>query len=66
MYLVVSHDRADESPEAKARWFQGLSLQERMALLCAYYELILAANPRVADLKDAQPVEGRIRVLTEA
>ena len=59
----VSHSREEETPEAKARWFQSLSLPERMELLCLFTDLAMAANPRIAERKDAQPVAGRIRVL---
>ncbi len=64
---TVSHDRRDETPEAKARWFQSLTLIERMDLLCAYSDMILDLNPQIARRKrNAQPATGRIRVLSEA
>ncbi len=63
MIQRVSHDRAEESPEAKARWFQSLSLPERMTLLCQFVDLALTNNPQLADRKDAQPIKGRVRVL---
>lgn len=59
----ISHDRQEETPEAKARWFQSLSLAERMELFCANTDLILAVNPAIVEQKDAQPAQGRIRVL---
>ena len=59
----ISHDRSEESLEAKARWFQSLSLEERMDLLCEFTDLMLALNPDIARQKDAQPVEGRVLVL---
>lgn len=62
----ITHEREEESPEAKARWFQSLPLSERMDLLVAFTDLILENNPRIVDRKDAQPASGRIRVLTEA
>jgi hypothetical protein len=65
MILKISHDRQEETPEAKARWFQSLSIQERQDLLCYYTDLVLEINPRVAQKKNAQPVAGRIRVLRE-
>jgi hypothetical protein len=65
MYLSISHDRAEETPEAKARWFQSLSLEERAEIFCSITDLILDINPRIVEQKGAQPVEGRIRVLTE-
>lgn len=61
---TVIHDRQEESIEAKARWFQSLSLAERMDMLCWFTDLMLAANPKIVEQKDAQPLAGRIRVLT--
>jgi len=60
---TISHDRQEESIEAKARWFQSLSLEERMDMLCWFTDLMLAANPRIVEQKDAQPLAGRVRVL---
>jgi hypothetical protein len=65
MDQYVTHDRQEETPEAKAVWFQSLELVERMEILCAYYELFLSANPNILRLKDAQPVKGRVLVLSE-
>jgi hypothetical protein len=59
----VFHDRVFETPEAKARWFQSLSLEERMEYFCAITDLILENNPRLAERKHAEPVAGRIRVV---
>lgn len=61
---TISHDRDEESPEGKARWFQSLPLEERMRLLCEYTDLILGVNPAVMEQRNAEPVEGRIRVLS--
>jgi hypothetical protein len=63
MDLSISHDRMEETPEAKSRWFRSLSVKEREELLCNFTDMILEINPTVAELKDAQPVAGRIRVL---
>ena len=63
--ISISHDREAETPEAKARWFQSLTLEERAALLCEFTELILEINPGIVELKNAQPVEGRILVLSK-
>ena len=65
METFISHNRQDESVEAKARWFQSLSLQERMDLLCSFTDLILEINPKIADQKHAQPVKGRVLVLSK-
>jgi hypothetical protein len=61
----VSHDRSEETPEAKAAWFRSLSLEERMELLCAFTDLILANNPNVADRRNARPTQGRVRVISK-
>lgn len=60
----ISHDRTEETLEAKARWFQSLTLQERMDMLCAFTDFVLEIQPRIADFKDAQPTAGRVRILT--
>jgi len=46
---AISHDRQEETPEAKACWFQSLPLSERMDLLCFFTDLILANNPRIVE-----------------
>ncbi len=61
---TISHDRQEETIEAKARWFQSLSFSERMELLCAFTDLILAVNPKIVEQKAAHPVPGRIQVLS--
>ena len=66
MTQQISHDRKDESLEAKARWFQSLSLAERMELLCAFTELVLENNPKVSEVGRAQSSTGRVRVLSVA
>jgi len=65
MKVSVSHDRKEETPEEKARWFQSLSLKERADLLCQLTDMILFVYPSILEQKDAQPVTGRILVLTE-
>lgn len=65
MNTSISHDRRDENPEGKARWFQSLSLKERADLLCQFTDMILFVNPKIVEEKDAQPVAGRILVLSK-
>lgn len=60
----VSHDRASESDDAKAIWFQSLTLAERMQLLVEFSDLVLQNHPRVWEPVDAEPASGRIRVLS--
>ncbi len=66
MIETISHDFEEETPESKARWFQSLSLSERMEMLCFFTDLVLENNPMIARRKDDQPIAGRIRVLSEA
>jgi len=61
---AVTHDRQEESMEAKARWFQSLPLSERMEMLCCFTDLALTVNPALQERKDAQPIAGRIQVLS--
>ena len=49
--------------EAKARWFQSLTPPERLDIFFSLMDLILEINPAVAELKDAEPVPGRVLVL---
>jgi len=65
MVLSVSHDRNEETPEAKARWFQSLSLAERMEMLCEFTDFFLSVNPQLLDVKDAQPINRRIRIVAK-
>jgi hypothetical protein len=62
----VSHDRADESLEAKARWFRSLSVEERLEVLCELTDLALSVNPDLPKRKHAESVPGRVQVLRQA
>ena len=64
MNATVTHDRTEETIEAKTLWFRTLTLAERMDMLCAFTELLFTTNPEIMEQKDAEPVEGRILVLT--
>ncbi len=61
----VSHDWADETPEAKVRWFRALCMADRMQRLCELTDLALALNPALAEKKRAQPTARRVRVLSK-
>ena len=56
---AISHDYQEETIEAKARWFQALSLAERMELLCLFTDLIASkrAAGREQDLEDVRLLE---------
>jgi hypothetical protein len=64
MIGTVTHDRDEETIEAKTRWFRSLPLSERMEMLCSFTDLALALNPSLPDLKDAQLTKRRIRILS--
>ncbi len=63
MLPQVLHGRDAESLEAKARWFQSLTLEERMELLCEFTDLVLTNQPNIAEVGRAQSAPGRILVL---
>jgi hypothetical protein len=65
MEVLISHDRREETPEAKARWFRSLSIEERMDMLCAFTDLILTVNPKIVESKDAQQIKGRVHILSK-
>jgi hypothetical protein len=66
MNTMISHDRTEETIEAKTLWFRSLTLAERMDMLCAFTEFLLMANPEIVEQANAQPIEGRVLVLTAA
>jgi len=60
----LSHDREDESLEAKALWFQSLTVEERLELFDEITELALELHPELANGSDAETPSERLRVLT--
>ena len=64
IHRAVTHDRREETIEAKTRWFRSLPLSDRMDLLCFVTDLALSGNPRLPERKHAEPVAGRIQVLS--
>jgi len=61
----VSHDFRDESLESKARWFQSLTLEERMDVFVSFTNLILENNPDILKQKYVRPASERIRVISK-
>jgi hypothetical protein len=61
----ISHNRSDETIEEKVKWFRSLSLSERMDVFCNFTDLALTLNSGILEKKDAQPVKGRIRILSK-
>jgi hypothetical protein len=66
MKKQVTHDRQEEAIEAKARWFQSLSIKERAELLNSYTDMILEINPKIVEQKGAQSAKGRICIVSKA
>ncbi len=66
MNTTLTHDRTEETIEAKTLWFRSLTLAERMEMFCAFTEFLLMTNPKIVEQKHAEPVEGRVLVLTKA
>lgn len=64
MNSKISHDRGEETIESKVRWFRSLSLPERMDVLCNFTDIALELNPQLQDKKYAQPIKGRIQILS--
>ena len=60
----VSHDIRDESVEAKARWFQPLSLKERMDVFVAFTNLILENDPDLVKRKPLPLPSDRVRIVS--
>jgi len=61
----ISHNIDDESIEAKVLWFRALPVSERMEMLCNFTDLALELNPDLAGAKDAQPIKGPVRIISE-
>jgi hypothetical protein len=62
--FTVSHERREESLEAKTRWFSSLPLADRMRLLCELTDLALSVQPSLAEKKHAEPTSGRVQVIS--
>jgi hypothetical protein len=65
MNTKISHNRDDESIEAKVEWFRSLSVEERMDLLCRYTDSALTLNPEIVERKDDRPFNRRIQILSK-
>ena len=64
MKKAKSYEGSDDSIEAKARWFQTLTVEERMQWLDETVEAALAANPELAHRHDDFPANCRVRVIS--
>lgn len=64
MIESVSHDFKEEEMESKARWFQSLSLEERMDVFVSFTNLILENNPDIVNKKYVTPASDRVAVIS--
>ena len=65
MIRTIRHGRQQESMEAKTRWFRSLSMADRMEVFCSFTDLALSINPHLKDRTHAQPIAGRVQVLSK-
>ena len=65
MTPTIEHDRKQESFEAKMRWFQSLSMAERMDIFCEFTELALSVHPELKEKQYVKPIAGRIQIFSE-
>lgn len=56
-------DHPFETPEAKARWFRSLTVQQRLDWLCDAYERALALDPGILDRRVAEAKARGVLVL---
>lgn len=64
MKLLMTDHFVDESLAEKARWFSSLTMDERMAWLNEWTEIILQNNPEVfRKFNDDSTFQGTVRVL---
>jgi hypothetical protein len=61
---LVSHDREDETSEAKALWFRSLSMSERIRILCEVTDLALSLNPSLPEKRRTEAIPGRVQVIS--
>ncbi|MGI9014704.1 MAG: hypothetical protein ACR2GY_10700 [Phycisphaerales bacterium] len=62
----ISHDRADDSLRAKARWYQSLPFERRMEIFCGLNNMIREINPELFEKKrreDARAIPGRVQII---
>lgn len=64
MKCGISHSYA--TIEEKARWFQSLSVEERMDIFCEIADLVLTVNPGLLAKKadgNAGQIQGRVQIV---
>ena len=59
----IAHGFEHESIEAKADWFQTLTIEVRLGQLAAFYRLAVALNPKLREGSDARPAHASVCVV---
>lgn len=55
--------RDSDTPESRSRWYRSLSEEERMDLMCEFYDLIVENQPDIARRKRASQAQGPVQIL---
>jgi hypothetical protein len=64
MEFGIAYGWEEESYEAKVRWWQSLTVGERMQRFAEIGDIVMALNPGlVQNKKHAEPIPGRVVVL---
>lgn len=63
MFGDVVHGYEHESIESKAAWFATLTIEERLRVLGAMYDLAVALNPSLRGGTDAGPPGAVVQIL---
>ena len=63
MAFGVHHGWEHETIEAKARWFQSLSAEDRLDLLWEFMEMIRSASPSLLEKRNAEQSAKGVRIL---
>ncbi len=61
--MHVSHDRAEESFEAKARWFQTLTMDERLDYLFELMDMMAENDNKAVRPIDVSAFKGCVQIL---
>jgi hypothetical protein len=64
MKPAFSHNKQDETIEAKTRWFRSLSMDERIEVFCEFTDLALSVNPRLKEPTNVKSITGRVQVIS--
>lgn len=61
---AISHNREEETLEAKALWFSSLTMEERMQIFCDLTDIALSIDPSLPGKKHVEPTSGSVQIIT--